>query len=100
VEPHEEKTTTEITEELSVSRAKGKRRPWLFERATPPGILSRTAYDSIRKSLQTLFDRKDVRGGGIISIQSYGSFGANFHPHLHLLVSDGVFTRAGEFFEF
>ena len=30
VEPHEEKTTTEITEEPSVPRAKGKRRLWLF----------------------------------------------------------------------
>lgn len=30
MEPHEEKTTTEIIEEPSVPRAKGKRRPWLF----------------------------------------------------------------------
>jgi hypothetical protein len=45
------------------------------------GLLSRTAYDSIRKSFQTLFGRKDVRPGCVISIQSFGSFGANFHPH-------------------
>ena len=72
----------------------------LFERERRLlGLLSRTAYDSIRKSFQTLFGRKDVRPGCVISIQSFGSFGANFHPHLHLLVSDGVFTRAGEFLE-
>jgi hypothetical protein len=72
----------------------------LFERERRLlGLLSRTAYDSIRKSFQTLFGRKDIRPGCVISIQSFGSFGANFHPHLHVLVSDGVFTRAGEFLE-
>jgi hypothetical protein len=54
----------------------------LFERERRLlGLLSRTAYDSIRKSFQTLFGRKDVRPGCVISIQSFGSFGANFHPH-------------------
>jgi hypothetical protein len=53
----------------------------LFERERRLlGLLSRTAYDSIRKSFQTLFVRKDVRPGCVISIQSFGSFGANFHP--------------------
>ena len=37
-----------------------------------------------------------MRPGVIVSIQTFGSF-ANFHPHLHCLVSEGIFTPAGEF---
>ena len=43
-----------------------------------------------------LFDRKDVRPGVVSSIQTFGSF-ANFQPHTHSLVTEGVFTPLGEF---
>ncbi len=33
----------------------------------------------------------------VIAFQSFGACGANFNPHLHAIVSDGVFTREGEF---
>ena len=32
----------------------------------------------------------------VSSIQTFGSF-ANFQPHIHALVTDGVMTRQGEF---
>ena len=32
-----------------------------------------------------------------MSLQTHGAYGANFNPHAHALVSDGVFTRQGEF---
>jgi hypothetical protein len=35
--------------------------------------------------------------GCVVSLQTYGAYGANFNPHAHVLVSDGVFTRQGEF---
>src|SRR5215510_10737269 len=56
------------------------------------------AYDSILRSFQALFVRTEVRRG-VVSIQTFGSFGANFHAHLHALVFDGVFGRDGEFLE-
>jgi len=41
----------------------------LFERERRLlGLLSRTAYESILKSFQTLFGREDVRPGCLISI--------------------------------
>jgi hypothetical protein len=61
------------------------------------GLLSRTAYEAIRKSFQTLFERSDVRPGCIVSLQTFGAFGCNFHPHCHAIVTDGVFTPEGEF---
>jgi hypothetical protein len=49
------------------------------------GLLSQTAYAAILKTFQALFH------------QTHGGYGANFNPHAHALVSDGVFTRQGEF---
>jgi hypothetical protein len=72
----------------------------LFERERRLlGLLSRTAYEAVRRSFQALLDRKDVRPGCVLSIQSFGSFGANFHPHCHAIISDGVWTAEGEFLE-
>ena len=31
------------------------------------------------------------------SIQTFGSFGANWNPHIHSLLTEGVFTPQGEF---
>jgi hypothetical protein len=61
------------------------------------GLLSQTAYAAILKTFQALFDRSDVRPGCAISLQTFGGCGANFNPHAHALVSDGVFTPEGEF---
>jgi len=70
----------------------------LFERERSLlGLLSRTAYEAIRKSFQALFERNDVRPGCVVAIQSFGAYGANFNPHLHAIVSDGVFVAEGEF---
>ena len=70
----------------------------LFERERRLlSLLSQTAYESVRKCFQELFQRNDVRPGGVSSIQTFGSFAANFHPHIHSLITEGVFTPEGEF---
>jgi len=61
------------------------------------GLLSQTAYASILKIFQALFDRKDVRPGCVIALQTFGAYAGNWHPHAHAIVSDGVFTPEGEF---
>ena len=58
---------------------------------------SRTAYAAILKTFQALFDRTDVRPGCVVSLQTHGAYGANFNPHAHALVSDGMFSPEGEF---
>jgi hypothetical protein len=60
-------------------------------------LVSQTAYEGIRKSFQRLFHRKDVQAGVVASLQTFGSFAANFNPHCHGLVTEGVFTPQGEF---
>jgi hypothetical protein len=70
----------------------------LFERERSLlGLLSQTAYASILKTFQALLDRKDIRPGCILSLQTFGAYGANFHPHCHAIISDGAFSADGVF---
>jgi len=70
----------------------------LFERERSLlSLLSETAYKSILKSFQLLLHRNDVRPGLVSSIQTFGSFAANWNPHIHCLTTEGVFTTQGEF---
>ncbi len=61
------------------------------------GLLSQTAYASLVKTFPALLDRRDVRPGCVISLQSFGAYGANFNPHCHALVSDGAFSNDRQF---
>jgi hypothetical protein len=70
----------------------------LFERDRKLlGLLSQAAYAAILKTFQAIYERSDVRPGCVVSLQTFGAYGANFNPHAHALVSDGVFTAEGEF---
>jgi len=35
--------------------------------------------------------------GAVVAIQTFGNFTQGFHPHLHILVSDGCFHENGMF---
>ncbi|MFC2173863.1 transposase [Acidobacteriota bacterium] len=61
------------------------------------GLLARCAYEAVRLCFEQLFERKDVRAGCVISLQTAGSYAANFHPHAHCLITEGVYTGQGEF---
>ena len=60
-------------------------------------MLWQTAYAAVLRTLQAALGRTDVRPGCVVSLQTYGGYGCNFNPHAHALVSDGVFSRDGEF---
>jgi hypothetical protein len=69
----------------------------LFERERRLlGILSRCAYESVRRTWGTGFGVRGARPGMVASIQTFGSY-VNFHPHVHAVVTDGVMTVGGEF---
>jgi Putative transposase/Transposase zinc-binding domain len=61
-------------------------------------ILTRSAYDAVRKTWATGFEDRHALPGLVISIQTFGSF-ANWHPHLHAMATNGVMTRDGDFRE-
>jgi len=72
----------------------------LFERERSLlGLFARTAYETLRRVLKAACDGKagkDAVPGVVASIQTFGSY-ANFHPHLHVIVTEGLFSREGTF---
>ena len=60
------------------------------------GILARSAYDATRSIFQRDLDLRKALPGMVSSIQTFGSF-ANFHPHVHALLTKGLLERGGAF---
>ena len=61
------------------------------------GKLCRVASRVITKSFRAPSGREDLEVGMVACVQTFGSF-ANFHPHLHILVTDGGFAADGTFY--
>ncbi len=60
------------------------------------GDLSRVAARTITAFIRTTVGERGLSVGIVASIQTHGSL-ANWHPHLHLLVTDGGFRADGTF---
>ena len=63
------------------------------------GILPRCAFLAIRRTFAAVLGQEDARPGMVVALQTFGSQ-LQFNPHLHCLVSDGVFRKGGEFVPF
>ena len=60
------------------------------------GLVSRCGYESVRRTWAGGFGDRHAVPGMAASIQTFGSY-ANWHPHVHAVVTDGVMTREGRF---
>ena len=60
------------------------------------GRLSRVAYRTLHAYVGAALGESDAVAGVISLAQSFGSL-AHWHPHLHLVVTDGAFRRNGSF---
>jgi hypothetical protein len=70
----------------------------LFERERALlGLLARSAYEAVRKTVASALERKDAVPGFVGAIQTFGAFGPNFHPHVHAIVTEGAWSGGGEF---
>ena len=58
--------------------------------------LARLAYDTIKDLLQAAAGRRTAVPGAVACLQSAANL-LDWHPHIHLLVSWGVFNREGSF---
>jgi hypothetical protein len=56
------------------------------------GSLMRLAWETIDQAYREVLGRDDVVPGMISGIQTFGAL-AHFHPHVHAIVTDGVFIR-------
>ena len=53
----------------------------LFQRERPLlGLLARCAYDAVRRAYAAYLEDRRAAPGFVASIQTFGSFAANFHP--------------------
>ncbi len=71
-------------------------RPWCLYRRTLLGDLARAAAKTVTTAVRTLTREPDLAVGVVACIQTHGSL-ANWHPHIHLIVTDGGFRADGTF---
>ena len=60
------------------------------------GEIARVAAHTLTAAIRTLTGERDLAVGIVACLQTHGSR-ANWHPHLHLLVTDGGFRPDGTF---
>ena len=60
------------------------------------GEIARVAARTVTTAIRTLTGERDLAVGIVACLQTHGSR-ANWHPHLHLLVTDGGFRPDGTF---
>lgn len=58
------------------------------------GKLSQCAAKSLTKFFKTILGKKQGIPGIVIVIQTFGDY-ANWHPHLHAMVADGLYLESG-----
>jgi len=61
------------------------------------GLLPRCAAEAVTRCWRAALGRHDGVPGMVASIQTFGSYGANWQPHVHGLVTDGLLLPGGEY---
>ncbi|MFO7740095.1 MAG: transposase [Desulfatiglandaceae bacterium] len=71
------------------------RRYFLYDRTLLPE-LSRRARETLKEFFQEAGPEEDAVPGAVVAIHSFGDF-LGWHPHLHILCTDGCFSGSGMF---
>jgi len=74
-------------------------RPFFRYDRTLLGDLAGCAWRALRLWVLACFDDEAAASGAVGFIQTAGEL-LNFHPHIHLLITDGVFSTDGTFERF
>jgi len=60
------------------------------------GILPRLAFETVKRCFRAVLGEKTGVPGMVGALQTFGSQ-VQWHPHVHSLVSDGLFKKGGDF---
>jgi len=60
-------------------------------------VRSRCAWQALKTVIQAAVPETDPEPGTIVATHSFGRFPERFHPHLHILATDGAFYGNGLF---
>jgi hypothetical protein len=71
-------------------------RAWCLHRRKLLGDIAPVAARTVATAVRTLTREDDLSVGIVACIQTHGSL-ANWHPHLHMIVTDGGFRSDGTF---
>lgn len=71
-------------------------RAWCLYRRTLLGDIARVAATTVTAAVRTITGEPGLSVGMVGSIQTHGSL-ANWHPHIHMVVTDGGFRTDGTF---
>ena len=71
------------------------RRYFLYDRKLLSD-LSCCGWESLKEFFTAVVQEKDAVPGAVIAVQTFGDF-LGFHPHLHVLCTDGSFYGDGMF---
>jgi len=71
-------------------------RAYCFYRRRLLGEIARVAARPVTAAMRTLTGERELTVGIVACLQTHGSL-ANWHPHLHLLVTNGGFRPDGTF---
>ena len=61
------------------------------------GLMAKAAWATLCEMLAKAACESGGVPGVVASLQTFGSYGANFHPHLHAIATEGVITCDGHF---
>jgi hypothetical protein len=70
-------------------------RPYFLHHRELLGGLARAAWETVRELMCAATGEEGLRPGTVSVVQTAGDL-ANWHPHVHALVSRGMWTRDGE----
>ncbi len=70
-------------------------RPYFLHHRELLGGLARTAWETVLELMRAAVGDEDIRPGMVTVVQTAGDL-ANWHPHVHALVSRGGWNRGGE----
>ncbi len=59
--------------------------------------LSRCGWQALKTVIRAAVPEAEPQPGAIVATQSFGEFAERFHPHLHVLATDGAFYGKGLF---
>ncbi len=92
----EETLLAEVPHRQVVLAVPKRLRPYFLYHRSLLGDLSRVAARTVAAFIRATLGERDLSVGIVSSIQTHGSL-ANWHPHLHMLVTDGGFRPDGTF---
>jgi hypothetical protein len=93
----EEKLLEQVPHRMFTLTVPKRIRPFFLWDRKLLALLARSASETIKRFYQEMTGQPDAVPGIVLSVQTFGNRAANYHPHIHCLVTDGAFLPDDSF---